>query len=75
LNITIHNILQKQNESGLTLVVHPYLYAFFKLGIMSRQVKWFIKYLKWVKIKKDSSLGFTEYQILNKQEEEIDINT
>jgi ribonuclease G len=71
----IHNILQKQNESGVTLVVHPYLYAYFKIGIISKQVKWFLRYMKWVKIKKDSSLGFTEYQILNKHEEEIDINT
>lgn len=75
IEFNINNILQKQNESGITLIVHPYLYAFFTVGIISRQVKWFIKYFKWVKIKKDSSLGITEYQLLNKHEEEIDINT
>lgn len=71
---TINNILQKQNEKGIVLTVHPYLHAFFTKGIFSRQMKWFLKYYKWVKIEKDSSLGLTEYQVINSQGEEIDTN-
>ncbi len=66
-------ILAKQNNSKVTIALHPYLFAYFKKGVMSRQVKWFFKYYKWVKLDKDSSLGVTEYKFLNEVGDEIDI--
>jgi len=68
---TIEYLLGKQNEKNLTLVLHPYLYAYFKTGITSRRMKWFLKYFKWVKILEDSSLALTEYHFINSAGEEV----
>jgi ribonuclease G len=60
-------LLSKQNESGITLIVHPYLHSFFTAGIFSKRVHWLLKYFKWIRIEKDSSLALTEYKFTNKQ--------
>ena len=33
----IEHLFVKQNEKNLTLVVHPYLYSYFTIGVLSRQ--------------------------------------
>jgi len=66
-------ILRKQNESGITLAVHPYLHAFFTNGLYSKRVQWFMKYKRWVNLEKDSSLGILDYQFRNKAGDQIEI--
>jgi ribonuclease G len=66
-------IMRKQNENGLTLAVHPYLYSFFTEGIYSRRMQWFVKYKKWINLQKDSSLGILDYHFKNKSGEEIEL--
>ncbi len=70
----IDHILTKQNEKSLTVAVHPYLYAYFRYGMISRQMKWFLKYHKWVHLEEDTSLGMTDFKLLNTTGEEIQIN-
>lgn len=70
---TIDHVFTKQNEKRVTLVVHPYLYAYFTKGLFSIRWKWFMKYKKWVSIVKDTSLGIVEYQLLNSVGEEIEV--
>lgn len=70
---TLKLLLATQNESGLTLLIHPYLYAYFSAGFPSRRLKWLLKYKKWVKLVEDSSLGITEFKLFNKQSEEIEL--
>jgi ribonuclease G len=36
-------------------------------------VKWFLKYKRWVKVEKDTSLGITEFKFINEQAEEIEV--
>jgi ribonuclease G len=69
----IEHLFVKQNEKELVLALHPFLYAYYTKGIISKRVKMFFKYKKWVKIVKDSSLGITEFHFLNKDGEEIDV--
>lgn len=69
---TIDHILSSQNDRKITLSVHPFLYAFFTKGIFSRRVKWYLKHLKWVNLIEDSSLGITEYNVLNNRGELIE---
>jgi len=66
-------ILTKQNESGIVLIVHPYLHAYFTKGIFSIRFNWFLKYRKWIKVEKDSSLGLTEFHFKNAQEQIIEV--
>ncbi|MDO1446808.1 Rne/Rng family ribonuclease [Rhodocytophaga aerolata] len=66
-------MLSKQNERDISIVLHPYLYAYFVQGFPSRRMKWFMKYKRWVKVVKDTSLGITEFHFKNQMGEDIEI--
>ncbi len=68
----IEHILTKQNEKGLTIHLHPYLYSYFTKGLISIRAKWFFKYKKWIKLTKDTSMGMVKFAITNKNGEEIE---
>ena len=70
---TLKYFFTKQNEKKITLSVHPYLAGYFQNGIMSIQMKWFLKHFKWVKIIGDTSLGITEYHFFNENGELIQL--
>ena len=71
LNNTIDFLINKQHESNITIVMHSYLHAYLTKGIISKQVKWFFKYHKWVKLKVDQDYHILKYKFLNKDKEEI----
>lgn len=64
-------LLEDRKEKSLTLFVHPYLASYFTGGIYSRQVKWFLKYKQWVKVKAITANNLLEYSFQNKAGEEI----
>jgi ribonuclease G len=66
-------MLQEQNESGLELHLHPFLYAYFTKGIFNYRWKWFKQYRKWVKLKSVNAYHFLEYHFFNKSGDEIKI--
>ncbi|WP_038028896.1 Rne/Rng family ribonuclease [Thermonema rossianum] len=65
-------IVHHQKERGLSLIVHPYLHAYFTKGLWSKQMKWFFKYGTWVRVIPDSSLAINEYKFKNKKGIEIE---
>lgn len=67
-------VLVNQNEQGVALFVHPYLYAYFTSGFPSKRLRWLLQYKKWLKIFEDSSMGVTEFKFVNKQGEEIELS-
>ncbi len=69
----IKYFLTKQNEKKLTVALHPYLFAYFSKGIMSRRMKWYLKHFRWVNLVEDSSLAITEYNFLNGNGELIQV--
>ena len=68
-------VLLKQNETNIALYIHPYLHAYFTKGIMSKQVKWWLKYHKWIKLHQDSSLGLTEYRFFDAKGDQITLTS
>ncbi len=64
-------ILVEQNEKGITLCVHPYIEAYIKQGLITRQMKWFFKYNQWIKVKSNPAYQITEFHFFNSKEEEI----
>jgi ribonuclease G len=70
----IEYVLLKQNEKELTIAAHPFVHAFFTKGIISRRVKWFLKYKRWVRMEVDSSLGLVDYHFYNKAGEQIELS-
>jgi ribonuclease G len=71
----IEHLLVKQNEKDLVLAVHPYLYAYFTKGFISQRVKWYLKYKRWIRLVQDTSMAIVEYKFLNKEGEEINLQT
>jgi len=67
----LNYILSEQNEKSVTLTVHPYIEAYIKKGIISRQWKWFLNYGKWIKVKSSPSYYLTEFHFMNSKDEEI----
>jgi ribonuclease G len=67
-------ILEKQNEKEVTVTLHPFLHAYFTQGVVSKRMKWFFKYFKWVRLIQDSSLGITDYVFKNKIGEELELD-
>ena len=66
-------LLNKQNEKNISLVVHPYLQAYFTKGFPSRRAKWYLKYKKWIKIQQDTSMGITEFRFRNEHGVDIEV--
>ena len=72
---TIDDLLTNQNQRGISLFVHPFLHAYYTKGFISRQMKWYTRYLKWVKVMKDTSLGLTDFKIVDERGEEIELHS
>ena len=68
-------ILKEQNESVVTLCVHPYLEAYITKGFFysSLRRKWMKKYGGTIKVRAVNSYNFLEYHFLNKNEDEIKV--
>ena len=64
-------LIKTKNEESIALLVHPYLEAYFKTGLISRQMKWLFKYKKWIPVRGLSSQNLLQYSFVNKNKEEI----
>lgn len=64
-------LLEDRKEKYVELHVHPYLESYFKKGVLSRQMKWWLKYKKWVPVRGITTHHFLQYAFKNKNKEEI----
>jgi ribonuclease G len=64
-------LIEKRKVKKVSLRLHPYLESYFTKGLLSRQLKWFFKYKKWVSIQPDSSKHLLEYTFLDENKEKI----
>jgi ribonuclease G len=70
----LNYLVLDKGEKKVTLVVHPYLEGYFKKGLMSsHQMKWFMKFKKWVKVVGDNTNHLMEYKFLDKDQKVINI--
>lgn len=63
--------MRELDYNNLHLIVHPFVEAFLKRGIISRQWQWFWKFKKWVALSANEDYYLTEYHFLDDQNEEI----
>ena len=63
--------LISRKEKEISLLVHPYLASFFTKGVFSIQMKWFLKYKKWISVRGLSSQHLLEYSFVDKKNNEI----
>jgi len=62
----LNYLILDQNEKKLTLGVHPFIEAFFTKRIMSPQMRWFLKYKRWVKVRAMRDYQLMEFHFFNK---------
>ncbi|MEI9933893.1 MAG: Rne/Rng family ribonuclease [Ferruginibacter sp.] len=60
-----------QRHKGLTINVHPILYAYLTKGLFSKRRKWCWKYKQKIKIKSNSTYHLTEFRFFDDSDEEI----
>ena len=64
-------LIREQNEKKLTLMVHPYVYAFLTHGWFNFKWKWWRKFGQRTHIKTQNASHFLEYHFFNKNGDEI----
>ncbi len=70
----LFNLMKHHQDKRVTLVVHPYLEAYFtKGGMSSRRRKWKKKYKKTVKVVGDNLMAFLEYKFVDKNGKKIKV--
>ena len=63
--------LVMQKHKGLSIVVHPIIYAYLTKGFISIRRKWSWKYKQTIKLKSDNNYYLTEFHFFDSNEEEI----
>jgi len=69
----LNYLLGDKGMKGISLLVHPYLAAFFKKGVISKQMKWFLKHKKWIPVRGITELNLLDYSFVDKNNEEITV--
>ncbi len=66
-------LLNVQNEKSIKLLTHPYIYAYITKGLLSRRLRWCLKFKKYIKVVENNEMGLLEYKFLNNLDEEIEM--
>lgn len=67
-------ILQSRPSSKLYLQAHPYIEAYIKKGFPSMQMRWLMKFKKWIKIRPNTDYGLSKYNFYDSNDDEIRLN-
>lgn len=66
-------LTSSQNEHRLTIIVHPYVYAYLTKGLRSVRLRWMWKYKTRLTIKPSESYGLLSYKFFNAAGDEIEL--
>ncbi len=69
----LNYLVLDRKEPKVALLVHPYLESHFKRGLISRQVKWFFKFKKWIPVRGVVANQLLEYTFVNEKNEKIEL--
>jgi ribonuclease G len=64
-------LISSQNEKKLTIITHPYVYAYLTKGLKSIRLQWMIKYRLRLTCKASESYGLLDYKFFNAMGDEI----
>jgi len=65
------NYLIMQKHKGLTIQVHPIVYAYLTKGFPSKRRKWSWKYKQKIQVKANNNYHLTEFHFIDDSDEEI----
>jgi ribonuclease G len=63
-----------EKEKVTAIKAHPFVEAYFTANKMKFQLKWFLKYKRWIKVLPRTSYPLMKYKIVNIHNEELDIS-
>ena len=66
-------LTSSQNEKQLTIIVHPYVYAYLTRGLRSIRLQWMMKYKIRLKIKSSETYGLLSYKFFKAAGDEIEL--
>ncbi|WP_395090718.1 Rne/Rng family ribonuclease [Vaginella massiliensis] len=68
INETLQAIMDRKNKdlTNMSLHVHPFVAAYLKQGFPSIQLKWLMKYKKWVKIVPRDAYKYLQFNFLDR---------
>ncbi|MFK5878174.1 MAG: ribonuclease E/G [Flavobacteriaceae bacterium] len=58
----LDKVISFKNNEKIVLNVHPFIASYLKQGYPSIQVRWFLKYKKWIKILPRDAYQYLEYR-------------
>jgi len=64
-------IIDNRPHVQINLQVHPFVFSYLKRGLPSVQLKWYLKYKKWIKIIQNSDFSVGEYKFFDKEMDEV----
>ena len=64
-------IMQSRPKSKIKLRLHPFIAAFLKKGLPSMQMRWYLKYHKWIRIAPDIEYPMLRYTFFDENDDEI----
>ncbi len=67
----LEEIFQSRPKPKLFLHAHPFIAAYYKQGFPNRQMKWWMKYKKWIRIVPESDYHLTEFKFFDDHQDEI----
>lgn len=70
---SLKHLIVERGFKKVSLVVHPYLAAYFTKGLVSRQAKWFLEYKQWIRIKEDTTMGMVDFRFVNEKGKKIKV--
>ena len=68
---TLNFLIEDRKIKDVALWVHPYLESHFKRGLISRQLKWYWKYKKWIPVRGVTAHHLLQYTFVDKDRNEI----
>lgn len=67
----LEHILSSRPKSKITLKLHPFIYSFMKKGLPNEQMRWYMKYKKWIRLEQNNDYQLLEYKFYDGLKDEI----
>ena len=70
----LERAIEIEKESVVAIKAHPFVEAYFANNKMKYQLKWLMKYKKWIKVLPRTSYQLMKFKIINSSNEELNIS-
>jgi ribonuclease G len=70
----LERAIEVENENVVSIKAHPFVEAYFTANKMKFQLKWLVKYRKWIKVLPRTSYPLMSFKIMNSANEELNIS-